>query len=205
MNGKLIYTSVNPETSDLYATCSLSYQKQHSHITNVYWITKSLKNFNGKALKVNPFGCFKQGDKIYFNIEDYERKPTWGVFKDIYCAGNDSVFTFLEDVLSEVTELFPSEYVHIGGDEAPKYRWENCKKCQKRINQNKLKDEHKNEAQGQRILNKLLSFNPLLSNVSNLGKKAIDAHHVSHWHEKKLDKVVKKDTQPEQEENEPTN
>lgn len=69
----------------------------------------------------------------------------------------------------------------------------------------KLKDEHKDEAQGQRILNKLLSFNPLLSNVSNLGKKAIDAHHVSHWHEKKLDKVAKKDTQAEPEEKEPTN
>jgi len=69
----------------------------------------------------------------------------------------------------------------------------------------KLKDEHKDERQGQRILNKLLSFNPLLSNVSNLGKKAIDAHHVSHWHEKKLDKVEKKDTQSNEIQNEPTN
>lgn len=67
----------------------------------------------------------------------------WGVFKDIYCAGNDSVFTFLEDVLEEVIELFPSKYIHIGGDEAPKYHWENCSKCQKRIIDNNLKDEHK--------------------------------------------------------------
>ena len=66
----------------------------------------------------------------------------WGVFKDIYCAGNDSVFTFLEDVLEEVIELFPSKYIHIGGDEAPKYHWENCSKCQKRIINNNLKDEH---------------------------------------------------------------
>jgi len=66
----------------------------------------------------------------------------WGVFKDIYCAGNDSVFTFLEDVLEEVVELFPSKYIHIGGDEAPKYHWENCSKCQKRIINNNLKDEH---------------------------------------------------------------
>lgn len=66
----------------------------------------------------------------------------WGVFKEIYCAGNDSVFVFLEDVLTEVIELFPSEYIHIGGDEAPKFRWENCKKCQKRINEENLKDEH---------------------------------------------------------------
>ena len=44
----------------------------------------------------------------------------WGVFKDIYCAGNDSVYTFMEDVLEEVIELFPSPYIHIGGDEAQK-------------------------------------------------------------------------------------
>ena len=75
------------------------------------------------------------GEKI--NVE-----TDWGVFKDIYCAGEDSVFTFLEGVLSEVVELFPSKYIHIGGDEAPKYRWENCSKCQKRILENKLKDEH---------------------------------------------------------------
>jgi hexosaminidase len=66
----------------------------------------------------------------------------WGVFKDIYCAGNDSVFDFLEDVLTEVMELFPSEYIHIGGDEAPKIRWEQCDKCQKRMSDHQLKDEH---------------------------------------------------------------
>ena len=66
----------------------------------------------------------------------------WGVFKDIYCAGNDSVYTFMEDVLEEVIELFPSPYIHIGGDEAPKTRWENCPKCQKRMEDENLKDEH---------------------------------------------------------------
>jgi hexosaminidase len=66
----------------------------------------------------------------------------WGVFKDIYCAGNDSVFVFLEDVLTEVVELFPSKYIHIGGDEAPKVRWEQCDKCQKRMAANNLADEH---------------------------------------------------------------
>jgi hexosaminidase len=66
----------------------------------------------------------------------------WGVFKDIYCAGNDSVFVFLEDVLTEVIELFPSKYIHIGGDEAPKVRWEECDKCQKRMAANNLADEH---------------------------------------------------------------
>ena len=66
----------------------------------------------------------------------------WGVFKDIYCAGNDSVYTFLENVLSEVIDLFPSEYIHIGGDEAPKYRWKECVKCQNKIKEEGLKDEH---------------------------------------------------------------
>lgn len=66
----------------------------------------------------------------------------WGVFKDIYCAGNEQTFTFLEDVLTEVMELFPSEYIHIGGDEAPKLRWEACAKCQKRMKDENLADEH---------------------------------------------------------------
>jgi len=65
----------------------------------------------------------------------------WGVFKDIYCAGDDYTFDFLENVLTEVCELFPSPYIHIGGDEAPKFRWEKCEKCQRRIKQEKLKDE----------------------------------------------------------------
>ncbi|TPE43715.1 glycoside hydrolase family 20 protein [Pontibacter mangrovi] len=66
----------------------------------------------------------------------------WGVFKDIFCAGNEQTFTFLEDVLTEVMDLFPSEYIHIGGDEAPKTRWKACPKCQKRIAEEGLKDEH---------------------------------------------------------------
>ncbi len=66
----------------------------------------------------------------------------WGVFKDIYCAGNDSTIAFLEVVLDEVCELFPSDRIHIGGDEAPKVRWHSCDKCQQRIKENDLKDEY---------------------------------------------------------------
>lgn len=62
--------------------------------------------------------------------------------EDIFCAGNDKVFSFLENVISEVIELFPGPYVHIGGDEAVKTNWENCPKCQKRIKSENLKDEH---------------------------------------------------------------
>lgn len=66
----------------------------------------------------------------------------WGIQKDIYCAGNDRTFEFLEKLLTEVTELFPGKVVHIGGDEAPKDRWKACAKCQKRIRDLGLKDEH---------------------------------------------------------------
>ena len=61
--------------------------------------------------------------------------------EDIFCAGNDSVFTFLEGVLDEVFELFPSPYIHIGGDEADKRTWKKCPKCQQRIKDEHLKNE----------------------------------------------------------------
>ncbi|PUZ29555.1 beta-N-acetylglucosaminidase [Chitinophaga parva] len=72
----------------------------------------------------------------------YEVATHWGVLHDVYCAGNDSTFTFLENVLDEVLPLFPSKYVHIGGDECPKDRWQACPKCQARIKAEGLKDEH---------------------------------------------------------------
>ncbi|MCH2225707.1 MAG: beta-N-acetylhexosaminidase, partial [Crocinitomicaceae bacterium] len=65
----------------------------------------------------------------------------WGVFDDIYCAKKESV-DFMKNVLSEVLEIFPSEYIHIGGDEAPKTRWKSCGSCQQVIKENDLKDEH---------------------------------------------------------------
>ncbi|WP_310993357.1 glycoside hydrolase family 20 protein [Aequorivita marina] len=65
---------------------------------------------------------------------------TWGVFEDIYCP-KEETFTFLENVLSEVMPLFPGEYIHIGGDEAPKLRWKNCSHCQQLIKDKNLKDE----------------------------------------------------------------
>ena len=71
----------------------------------------------------------------------YDVGTKWGVFDDVFCAGNDSVFTFLEGVLDEVMELFPSKYIHIGGDECPKTRWKTCPKCQKRMHDLGLKDE----------------------------------------------------------------
>jgi hexosaminidase len=65
----------------------------------------------------------------------------WGVFPDIFCAGKEETFNFLEDVLAEVMALFPSKYIHIGGDEAPKTTWKACKYCQARIKKQRLKNE----------------------------------------------------------------
>ncbi len=69
--------------------------------------------------------------------------PTGGVWPitDIFCAGKDSTFMFVEDILTEVMQLFPSEYIHIGGDEANKKEWKVCPYCQARIKDEGLKDE----------------------------------------------------------------
>jgi hexosaminidase len=71
----------------------------------------------------------------------YHVQQTWGVFKDVFCAGNDSVFQFLQDVLDEVIPLFPAQYIHIGGDECPKDSWKQCPKCQQRMKGLGLKNE----------------------------------------------------------------
>lgn len=73
--------------------------------------------------------------------EQIEVATLWGVFEEIYCS-KDETFDFLEDVLDEVLELFPGEYIHIGGDEAPKASWESCAACQRRIREEGLADEH---------------------------------------------------------------
>ncbi len=76
----------------------------------------------------------------------YEVASTWGVFPDVLCPGKEATFEFLENVLTEVMDLFPSEYIHIGGDECPKDRWEKCPDCQRRIKELGLKDgKHKKE------------------------------------------------------------
>jgi len=64
----------------------------------------------------------------------------WGVFENIYCP-KEQTFIFLKEVLLEVMELFPGEYIHIGGDESPKTQWKNCNNCQKLIKEHNLVDE----------------------------------------------------------------
>ena len=66
----------------------------------------------------------------------------WGISDDVYCAGKETTFEFIEDVLTEVLALFPSKLIHIGGDECPKGRWKACPLCQQRIREEGLKDEY---------------------------------------------------------------
>ena len=77
----------------------------------------------------------------------YEVCPNWGVFEDVLCIGNDKTFEFLEGVLDEICDIFPSRYIHIGGDEVPRTRWEKCPKCQARIRQLGLKDDKDHTAE----------------------------------------------------------
>lgn len=73
----------------------------------------------------------------------YDVWTMWGVSEEVLCAGNDSVLTFIDDVLTEIMDIFPSEYIHIGGDECPKVRWEACPKCQARIKELGIKSDDK--------------------------------------------------------------
>ncbi|MBN2764923.1 MAG: beta-N-acetylhexosaminidase [Paludibacteraceae bacterium] len=73
----------------------------------------------------------------------YQVWRQWGVSDDVLCMGNDKTFEFITDVLNEIMDIFPSKYIHIGGDECPKTNWKKCEKCQARIASLGLKaDEH---------------------------------------------------------------
>jgi hexosaminidase len=72
----------------------------------------------------------------------YKVRTSWGIAKDILCAGKEEVYAFVRNVLDEVMELFPSSYIHIGGDEVPKDRWEQCPHCQSMIKKHNLEDEN---------------------------------------------------------------
>lgn len=74
-------------------------------------------------------------------------RTTWGISEDVLCVGKEETFEFVENVLTEVMELFPSEYIHIGGDECPKIRWEKCPKCQARIKAEGLKGDSLHSAE----------------------------------------------------------
>lgn len=77
----------------------------------------------------------------------YEVWKQWGVSEDVICAGNEKAMQFLEDVLLEVMDIFPSEYIHIGGDEVPRDRWKECQKCQKKIKALGIKGDERHSAE----------------------------------------------------------
>ena len=89
----------------------------------------------------------------------------WGVSDNVLCAGNDSVLTFIDDVLAEIIDIFPSEYIHIGGDECPKVKWKSCSKCQARIKALGIKSDDKHSKEEY-----LQSF------IINHGEKFLNAH-----------------------------
>jgi hexosaminidase len=89
------------------------------------------------TIKYFPKQCKWNGDSSGKQVQQ-----TWGVFDDVFCAGQENTFQFLEGVLEEVIPLFPSKYVHVGGDECPKDNWKRCPNCQKRMKEHNLKDEH---------------------------------------------------------------
>ncbi|WP_432222487.1 family 20 glycosylhydrolase [Flavobacterium sp. TMP13] len=94
-----------------------------------------------------------------FPSNDFKVIESWGIFEDVFCAGKEETFTFLEDVLKEVMMLFPSTYIHIGGDECPKTRWEKCPNCQNRIKKEGLKNEHELQSYFIKRIEKYLNAN----------------------------------------------
>ena len=77
----------------------------------------------------------------------FEVRKVWGIANEVLCPGKESTFEFLEKVLGEVADLFPSEYIHIGGDECPKVKWENCPDCQARIKELGLVSDERGTAE----------------------------------------------------------
>lgn len=77
----------------------------------------------------------------------YKVWQMWGVSDNVLCAGNDRTLTFIDNILDEVTKLFPSEYIHVGGDECPKIQWKKCAKCQARIKAEHLEADGKHTAE----------------------------------------------------------
>lgn len=87
----------------------------------------------------------------------YEVGTHWMISEDIFCAGQEASFAFLEDVFSEVIDLFPGQYIHIGGDEVPKKAWKECEKCQARMQEYGLKDEEELQSYFIKRLEKFLN------------------------------------------------
>lgn len=126
-------------------------------------------------------------------VDKIEVRTHWGISPNILCAGNKLVYDMLENILLEVMEIFPSRFIHIGGDEAPKKNWKNCKLCQEKIKENNLKDEEELQVYFFNHFQKFLSshnkiaigWNEILH--KNLNKGAV----IQHWKPNTNRKTVK--------------
>lgn len=114
-----------------------------------------------------------------------------GIKKDVYCAGKERVFEFLQAVLDEVMEIFPSDIIHIGGDEVPKDRWKECPDCQRRIVEENLKDE--NELQvyfTNRMIKYIASKNHTVMVWNEILEENLDKRAIGQYWLRKMDKVL---------------
>lgn len=100
----------------------------------------------------------------------YKVSPEWGIFEDVLCAGNEDIYPFLENVFTEIVELFPGELIHIGGDECPKTRWAACPKCQAKIKSLGLKADKEHSAE-ERLQSYVISH--MEKFLSDKGRKVI--------------------------------
>lgn len=100
----------------------------------------------------------------------YELWTIWGISDDVLCAGNEDTYKLLEEVLTEVAEIFPFEYIHIGGDECPKDRWKECEKCQAKIKELGLKDDE-HSSKEDKLQSHVMSFATEV--LTKRGKKVI--------------------------------
>ncbi len=92
--------------------------------------------------EVSTINYFAKESKWAGDTAGKQVQQSWGVYADVFCAGKENTYKFLQDVLDEIVPLFPGKYVHVGGDECPKDNWKKCPDCQRKIKENGLKDEH---------------------------------------------------------------
>lgn len=109
------------------------------------WLTR--QNAISRSFRNRPSGSHAGGagglSELGCTGGPYEVWRMWGISDNVLCAGNDKTIRFIKDVLAEIIDIFPSEYIHVGGDECPKVKWETCPKCQARIKALGIKGDSK--------------------------------------------------------------
>lgn len=133
------YPAEKPLYGGYYTQDDIREIVRYASVRNVQIIPEiEMPGHSRAALVAYPqFSCFGKETKVAsagYVGENWD-------FSDPYCAGNDETFTFIENILEEVMALFPTQYIHVGGDECSKRIWKTCTKCQKRIKDEKLKNE----------------------------------------------------------------